>query len=36
MKKVGDYLSKKLNTKEADLRQERLESEIEDKLKSGE
>ena len=32
MKKVGDYLSKKFNTKEADLRQERLESEIEDKL----
>lgn len=32
MTKVGDYLSKKFNTKEADLRQERLESEIEDKL----
>lgn len=32
MKKVGDYLSKKFNAKEADLRQERLESEIEDKL----
>ena len=32
MRKVGDYLSKKFNTKEADLRQERLESEIEDKL----
>lgn len=32
MMKVGDYLSKKFNTKEADLRQERLESEIEDKL----
>ena len=32
VKKVGDYLSKKFNTKEADLRQERLESEIEDKL----
>ena len=30
--KVGDYLSKKFNTKGADLRQERLESEIEDKL----
>lgn len=29
---VGDYLSKKFNTKEADLRQERLESEIDDKL----
>lgn len=32
MRKVGDYLSKKFDTKEADLRQERLESEIEDKL----
>lgn len=32
MTRVGDYLSKKFNTKEADLRQERLESEIEDKL----
>lgn len=32
MKRVGDYLSKKFNTKEADLRQERLESEIADKL----
>ena len=32
VKKVGDYLSKKFNTKEANLRQERLESEIEDKL----
>ena len=29
---VGNYLSKKFNTKEADLRQERLESEIDDKL----
>lgn len=32
MTKVGDYLSKKFNMKEADLRQERLKSEIEDKL----
>ena len=32
VKKVGDYLSKKFNTKEANLRQERLESEIEGKL----
>lgn len=32
MTRVGDYLSKTFNSKEADLRQERLESEIEDKL----
>lgn len=32
MTRVGDYLSKTFNTKEADLRQERLASEIEDKL----
>ena len=30
--RVGDWLSKKFNTKEADLRQERLESEANDKL----
>lgn len=30
--RVGDYLSKKFNTKEADLRQERLESKVNDKL----
>ena len=30
--RVGDYLSKKFNTKEADLRQERLASEVNDKL----
>lgn len=30
--RVGDWLSKKFNTKEADLRQERLESEVNDKL----
>ena len=30
--RVGDYLSKKFNTKEADLRQERLVSEVNDKL----
>lgn len=32
VKRVGDYLSKKFNTKEADLRQERLASEVNDKL----
>lgn len=30
--RVGDYLSKTFNTKEADLRQERLASEVNDKL----
>lgn len=30
--RVGDYLSKKFNTKEADLRQERFASEVNDKL----
>ena len=30
--RVGDYLSTKFNTKEADLRQERLASEVNDKL----
>ena len=30
--RVGDWLSKKFNTKEANLRQERLESEVNDKL----
>ena len=30
--RVGDYLSKKFNAKEADLRQERLASEVNDKL----
>lgn len=32
VKRVGDWLSEKFNTKEADLRQERLESEVNDKL----
>ena len=32
MTRVGDYLSKKFNTKAADLRQERLASEVDDKL----
>lgn len=32
MTRVGDWLSKKFNTKEIDVRQERLESEVNDKL----
>lgn len=32
MTRVGDFLSKKFNTKEIDVRQERLESEVNDKL----
>lgn len=32
VKRVGDWLSEKFNTKEADLRQERLESEVNAKL----